>query len=83
VRPQELSQVINSRSGGSFYDLINTYRIEAAKTLLRTEDGQRRKMLDIALSVGFSSQSTFYHQFKKLTGVTPSMYRESPLQQLA
>lgn len=83
VRPQELSQVINSRSGGSFYDLINTYRVEAAKTLLRNDDSQRRKMLDIALSVGFSSQSTFYHQFKKLTGVTPSMYREHPLQQLA
>jgi AraC-like DNA-binding protein len=83
VRPQELSQVINSRSGGSFYDLINTYRIEAAKTLLRSDGDQRRKMLDIALSVGFSSQSTFYHQFKKLTGVTPSMYRERPLQQPA
>jgi AraC-like DNA-binding protein len=83
VRSQELSQVINSRSGGSFYDLINSYRIEEAKSLLRNDDGQRRKMLDIALSVGFSSQSTFYHQFKKLTGVTPSMYREHPLQQLA
>jgi len=42
VRPQELSQVINSRSGGSFYDLINTYRIEAAKTLLRDDSDQRR-----------------------------------------
>lgn len=83
VRPQELSQVINSHSGGSFYDLINTYRIDAAKSLLRNDGDQRRKMLDIALSVGFSSQSTFYHQFKKLTGVTPSMYREHPRQQPA
>lgn len=83
VRPQELSQVINSCSGGSFYDLINTYRVDAAKALLRDDCEQRRKMLDIALSVGFSSQSTFYHQFKKLTGITPSMYREHPRQQPA
>jgi AraC-like DNA-binding protein len=76
LRPQELSQVINSRSGGSFYDLINKHRVEEAKLLLCDSETRRRKMLDIALSVGFSSQSTFYHQFKKLTGVTPTSYRE-------
>jgi AraC-like DNA-binding protein len=75
-RPQELSLVINSRSGGSFYDLINGCRVEAAKLLLTDSAAVRRKMLDIALSVGFSSQSTFYNQFKKSTGVTPTIYRE-------
>jgi AraC-like DNA-binding protein len=76
VRPQELSQVINSCSGGSFYELINSSRVEAAKALLGSAGSQRRKMLDIALSVGFSSQSTFYNQFKKLTGTTPTVYRD-------
>jgi AraC-like DNA-binding protein len=75
-RPQEVSLVINSRSGGSFYDLINSCRVEAAKQLLGADATQRRKMLDIALSVGFSSQSTFYNQFKRATGVTPTAYRE-------
>lgn len=77
VRPQELSQVINTSSGGSFYQLVNHRRIEAAKVLLAEPCSQRRKMLDIALSVGFSNQSTFYSQFKKLTGVTPTIYRDS------
>lgn len=76
LRPQELSQVINSRSGGSFYELINGARVDEAKSLLLSTEGRRRKMLDIALSVGFSSQSTFYNQFKKLTGVTPTAYRD-------
>jgi len=77
LRPQELSQVINSRSGGSFYELINGSRVEEAKALLRCADNHGRKMLDIALSVGFSSQSTFYNQFKKLTGTTPTAFRDT------
>lgn len=76
VRPQELSEVINTLYGGSFYDLINRSRVEAAKRLLQEPAKRRRKMLDIALSVGFSSQSTFYTQFKKQTGMTPTSYRE-------
>lgn len=77
VRPQELSQVINVYRGCSFYDLINGARIEEARHLLTAPHGGRRKMLDIALSVGFNSQSTFYSQFKKLTGQTPSAYRDN------
>ena len=51
-------------------------RVEAAKQLLQDGASPRRKMLDIALSVGFSSQSTFYQQFKKATGTTPTAYRD-------
>jgi AraC-like DNA-binding protein len=76
LRPQELSLVINTCSGGTFYDLINGYRVEAARQLLHDDASRRRKMLDIALSVGFSSQSTFYQQFRKATGTTPTAYRE-------
>lgn len=80
VRPQEVSEVINTEYGSSFYDLINHHRVEAAKVLLQ-EDGERpRKMLDVALSVGFSSQSTFYSRFKKLTDMTPAKYRDRHLQ---
>lgn len=77
VRPQELSEVISTRFGSNFYELINRSRVEAAQRLLQEPDAQRRKMLDIALSVGFSSQSTFYEQFKKLTGKTPLGYRNA------
>lgn len=75
VRPQELSEVINTVSGGSFYDLINDYRVQAAKKLLSDPDSSNRKLFDIALAAGFSSQSTFYSQFKKRTGKTPSAFR--------
>lgn len=76
VRPQEVSEVINTEYGGSFYDLINHHRIAAAKLLLQQSRERPRKMLDVALSVGFSSQSTFYNRFKLLTGMTPAIYRD-------
>ncbi|MBN7795535.1 helix-turn-helix domain-containing protein [Parahaliea mediterranea] len=76
IRPQELSETINQEYGGSFYDLINFHRVEAAKTLLADPASKQRKLLDIALSVGFVSQSTFYNRFKRVTGLTPAKYRE-------
>ncbi len=77
VRPQELSEVINTHYGGSFYDLVNFHRVEAAKQLLLDPARRQRKMLDLALSVGFSSQSTFYSQFKRHTGMTPTAFRDA------
>lgn len=75
VSPQELSQTINTASTGSFYQLISQHRIFEAKSILANPKKQHLKMLDIALEVGFSNQSTFYNQFKKLTTQTPKAYR--------
>jgi AraC-like DNA-binding protein len=75
IRPQELSETINTEYRGTFYELINSHRIEAARQLLEQPGAGRRKMLDIALSVGFNSLSTFYSHFRKFTGTTPTEYR--------
>lgn len=77
VTSHDLSQVINLRSGGNFYELVNHYRIEKAQQLLRDPDNRQRKLLDIAMEVGYKSQSTFYSQFSKHSGTTPRKYRET------
>ncbi|MFK0574079.1 helix-turn-helix domain-containing protein [Endozoicomonas sp.] len=77
VTSHELSQVINLRSGGNFYELVNRYRIEKAKKLLSDPVNRQRKLLDIAMEVGYKSQSTFYSQFSKHSGTTPRKYRET------
>jgi AraC-like DNA-binding protein len=77
VRPQELSEVISTRFGSNFYELVNRCRVDAAARLLQEPGARKRKMLDIALTVGFSSQSTFYGQFKKWTGKTPMHFRDA------
>lgn len=71
-----LSQIINTHAGKSFFDFVNEYRVETAKTLLRDADKQRHSVASIALDAGFNSQNTFYNQFKKYTGTTPSKYKK-------
>lgn len=72
-----LSQVINSGFGVSFFDYLNIYRIEHAKHMLSQYTGRRQSVLNIALTVGFNSNSSFYTAFKKASGQTPAQYRQS------
>jgi AraC-like DNA-binding protein len=74
-----LSQVINSGFGTSFFDYLNRYRIEHARTLLESSDSQSNAILTIAFTVGFNSNSAFYSAFKKYVGVTPAQYRQRHL----
>ena len=70
-----LSQAINAGFGVGFFDFINQYRIQKAMGLLCNSEPQADAILNIALSVGFNSTSTFYAAFKKTTGQTPAQYR--------
>jgi AraC family transcriptional regulator len=47
-------------------------RVERAKALLRDSD---KSIADIALAVGFGSQSHLYIYFNRMTGFTPARYR--------
>lgn len=46
---------------------------EAQSLLIMTN----RSITDIALSIGFGSQSQFYNIFKKYIGMSPGKYRET------
>jgi len=70
-----LSQAINSDLSTNFNQLINEYRVKEAIRLL-TDPNQQLSIEGIAISVGFSSKSSFNPAFKKFTGVTPSFFRE-------
>jgi len=74
-----LSQVINAGFGVSFFDYLNRYRIERAKTLLMQRDMRGSSILNIAFDVGFNSNSAFYAAFKKCVGQTPAQFRQSRL----
>lgn len=69
-----VSQVINQSLGTSFYELVNQYRIEAAKQLLL--ENPESSVLDVAMEVGFNSKSPFNSAFKKITSATPKEYRK-------
>jgi AraC-like DNA-binding protein len=72
-----LSQAINAGHSMSFFDYINQFRVTEAARMLRQQDCRFPAILDVALSVGFNSTSTFYTAFKKATGQTPARYRRA------
>ena len=77
-----ISQIINETFNKNFYNYINSYRIEEAKLMLRSELSDKYSILGIAQSVGFVSKSTFNVAFKRITGLTPTEFKRmnTPLQ---
>ncbi|MGN8034787.1 helix-turn-helix domain-containing protein [Chitinophaga sp. 22321] len=74
IHPAILSQVINSKEEKSFYDYINTLRVEAFKQLLLKPDSQQYTLLSLAFECGFNSKTSFNRNFKKITQLSPSSY---------
>lgn len=69
----QTSQAINDGLGKSFFEMTAEYRIEEAKILLKEKS--HIKVEEIAEQVGYNSKSSFNTAFKKLTGTTPSEWR--------
>lgn len=59
-------------TGVSASRFVLQIRIDEAKRLLRIT---KKTLGDIALSLGFSSQSHFQNAFKQVVGITPAQYR--------
>jgi len=75
ISKRRTSQVINERMGKSFFDLINTYRIEKAKKIFKENRDSKLTVLEVLYEVGFNSKSSFNTQFKNKTGLTPSEFQ--------
>jgi len=66
------SRVFRRRTGRTFSDLLNTFRVEKACALM-DETGQ--DINHIALDCGFSDPSYFSKVFRRYAGTTPRQYR--------
>lgn len=71
-----LYEAVSSSTSENFKSLINRYRVNEAKKLMRVAIWQNKdvKMDDILVASGFLSTSSFYRVFKSITGLTPSEY---------
>lgn len=76
ITNHNLSEVISKAFNKNFYDLINSYRVEEFKELVKNPDYSHYSLLAVAFESGFSSKSSFNTIFKKLTETTPSEYRK-------
>lgn len=65
-----VSRYINQTMGCSFSDYINRKRIDYAKQ--RLQKNRNMKMSAIADEAGFSSEQSFYRNFRKFVGMNPA-----------
>lgn len=70
-----LSKIINDRTGKSFNQFINDYRIKESLMIL-SDPFDDTPLKAIAPNIGFSSQTTFYKLFAQKVGMTPAKYKE-------
>jgi len=69
-----LSRIINEHYEMNFSNFINTHRIREAQKMFAKNQHKSMTLEGISESVGYQSRSTFNTAFKKITGVTPSVY---------
>ena len=66
-----ISACINRQTGMSFSDYVNGFRIRYAQDLMRRKDLDLT-LTQIGIQSGFSGDTSFFRNFKKVTGQTPS-----------
>lgn len=71
-----ISDCIKAHCGCTFSQYVNNLRIEYAKNLMRNQPDI--KMAEVALSAGFSNETTFFRTFKGITGQSPKEWMNSP-----
>ncbi|GAB3639960.1 helix-turn-helix domain-containing protein [Spirosoma arcticum] len=75
----KLSYLLNNDFGLNFYQFVNGFRIEEAKSLLSDPKKSHLSMEGIAYEAGFNSKTVFNTTFKKMTGLSPSGFKTKPL----
>ena len=70
-----LSDYLNNTLNTSFFDYINTFRInEACRIIEMMPERGRESMSVVAQKSGFNSLSSFHRYFVKLKGISPKSY---------
>jgi AraC family transcriptional regulator len=72
MSPCHFTRLFKRATGCAPYQYVTMARIERAKALLRERS---RRQIDIALTVGYETQSHFATVFRRLVGLTPGAYR--------
>ena len=72
ISKNNLSKSINVTLGKNFFDLVNGFRIEKSKALLKSKKEKGYTLETISEMCGFNSRFTLNAAFKKAVGVTTS-----------
>ena len=75
ISTHQLSQLLNDNLQKSFSTYLTEFRIRKSCELIAS--GVNLKIEAVGYEVGFQSKSTFFAAFKKITGTTPSLFKET------
>lgn len=73
LTPTYVSLLYKQETGRTVNEYLTQVRVDRAKQMLRNP---QNKFYDICYAVGYADPSYFTKLFKKMTGVTPSTYRD-------
>jgi AraC-like DNA-binding protein len=73
---RDISAVLNQQFEKNFFEFVNGYRVDEAKRLLIAFEHKDTSITDIFYMAGFNSKSAFQRFFKRMTGTSPSEYRQ-------
>ena len=74
LTPSYISRLFKKEFGINLFEYITEIRIQSAKDLLKSTDF---KIYEIAERIGFKSTINFDYAFKRITGISPSKYRDN------
>ena len=74
LSPFHFARMFSATMNVSPHRYVSQLRLERAMVLLAAG---KRTLSDIALSCQFSSQASFNHAFRRVTGMTPGEYRRA------
>lgn len=77
IKQYHLSRVMNHFMKTTFFNLINSYRLNEFLVLVNLKEYKNISLIDIAYESGFKSKSTFYKIFKENKGQSPKDYLKS------
>jgi YesN/AraC family two-component response regulator len=72
-----VSAAINNCTQKSYNTFINEYRIKEAIQLLSKENAKIFSIDQVAFDAGFNDRKNFYKVFKKMTGLSPTEFRNN------
>ncbi|MBU2884223.1 helix-turn-helix domain-containing protein [Gilvimarinus agarilyticus] len=78
---RDVSFAINRAFDKNFFEFINFYRVEEAKRYLGDKECLNMSIMEVLLESGFNSKSSFQRFFKRLTGESPTEYRNKAINQ--
>ncbi|WP_420401400.1 helix-turn-helix domain-containing protein [Flagellimonas sp.] len=77
VTTHKISQTINTKAEKSFFDYVNSFRVEHLSALLKKPENQKYTILALGLESGFNSKATLNRIFRQQLGSSPKEFQKA------